>query len=36
MTRFGKKIMKYLARKAQQELGGKSLIDLMEESLIYL
>ncbi len=36
MNRFGKKIMKYLARKAQQEMGVKSLIDLMEESLIYL
>ncbi len=36
MTRFGKRIMKYLARKAQQELGVDSLIDLMEECLIYL
>ena len=36
LTKFGKKIMKYLARKDRDEMGGDSLLDLMEEGLIFL
>jgi len=36
LTKFGKKMMKYLARKGREETGGSSLIDLMEEGLIFL
>jgi hypothetical protein len=36
LTKFGKKIMKYLARKGRDETGGDSLIDLMEDGLIFL
>lgn len=31
LTKFGKKIMKYLARKAREEMGGNSLIEQMED-----
>lgn len=36
LTKFGKKIMKYLARKGRDETGGNSLLDLMEDGLIFL
>jgi len=36
LTKFGKKIMKYLARKGRDETGGDSLIELMEDGLIFL
>jgi len=36
LTKFGKKIMKYLARKAREEMGGNSLIELMEDGWAFL
>jgi len=36
LTEFGKKVMRYLARKAREEMGVESLMDLLEEGLIFL
>jgi len=36
LTKFGKRVMKYLARKGRDEMGGKSLIDLMEDGLVWV
>ena len=36
LTGFGKKVMRYLARKARNETGVESLIDLLEESFVFL
>jgi len=36
LTGFGKKVMRYFARRAREEMGVESLMDLMEDGLIYL
>jgi hypothetical protein len=36
LTGFGKKVMKYLARRARDERGVESLIELLEEGLIFM
>ncbi len=36
VTRFGRKVMRYLTRKARDEMGVESLMDLLEEGLLFL